>query len=103
MNKTRGGYGKPTKGDYDTTQGGFKTFGTEGQGNSTKGLKGDGEKCSERQMYITVTATGDLTSSDTILLEVGSYTFEDDTPAEEESSVYIMASFGIIASLIAFV
>lgn len=30
MNKTRGGYGNPTKGEYDTEQGGYKTFGTEG-------------------------------------------------------------------------
>lgn len=41
MNSTRGGYGKPTKGEYNTTQGGFKTFGSEGQGEVRSGLKGE--------------------------------------------------------------
>jgi hypothetical protein len=60
MNSTRGGYGAPTKGEYDSSEGGYKTFGTEGQGSSKKGMKGDGEKCSKRKMYVTVTATEDL-------------------------------------------
>ncbi len=31
-NKTRGGGGTPTKGEYNSTSGGYKTFGSEGQG-----------------------------------------------------------------------
>ena len=33
------GYGKPTKGDYSVLEKGWKTFGTEGQGNADAGLK----------------------------------------------------------------
>lgn len=102
MNETRGGYGKPTKGEYNSTEGGFKTFGTEGQGEGKQGLKGNSEVCSQRQMYITVTATSDLSASDTILLEIGSYTFED-APAEEESSVYLMTSIAILSVLMAWI
>ena len=60
IDSTRGGYGKPTKGEYDASEGGYKTFGTEGQGENKKGMKGDGEKCAGRKMYVTVTATEDL-------------------------------------------
>lgn len=54
VESTRGGYGAPTKGSYDPSEGGYKTFGTEGQGSSKKGLKGESDKCSERKMYVTV-------------------------------------------------
>ena len=30
VNETRGGYGKPTKGEYNTADGGYKTSGSEG-------------------------------------------------------------------------
>jgi hypothetical protein len=33
------GFGKPTKGDYSAASKGWKTFGSEGQGNEEKGLK----------------------------------------------------------------
>jgi hypothetical protein len=95
----RGGYGKPTKGDYNTTEGGYKTFGTEGQGENKKGLKGDKEECAERFLYITVTGNNQTASSDTILLEIGSYTFYD--TAEMDSSVYIKATLvSIVLGLI---
>ena len=42
-------------------------------------------------MYITVAATEDLSSSDTILLEVGSYSFED-APYDEDVSMYLIGS-----------
>jgi len=75
MNKTRGGFGKPTKGEYNTTDGGYKTFGSEGQGEGKEGLRGDSERCSKRQMYVTVTATENQSDSDTVLLEFGAYSF----------------------------
>lgn len=46
--KLRGGNGAPTKGVYDASQGGYKTFGTEGQGNGKKGSRGGKEKCKKR-------------------------------------------------------
>ena len=87
--KTRGGYGAPTKGKYDPTQGGYKTFGTEGQGNTKKGARGDKEKCSQRKMYVTVSATEVVddssatrrvlqASEDTTVLEFGAFPFLSD-------------------------
>ena len=35
------GYGTPSKGKYSLNLGGYKTFGTEGQGNSSIGVKDD--------------------------------------------------------------
>jgi len=45
--------------------GGYKTFGTEGQGNSTIGVKEDySDTCSERVMLITFTAKKDTSTDD---------------------------------------
>jgi len=72
------GYGKPTKGSYNSTEKGYKTFGTEGQGNSTEGVKDSGDdKNSCRQVEVSVTAVADQ-GSDTVFLEVGTYDFLED-------------------------
>jgi hypothetical protein len=66
-------------------------------------VKGDSEACSERQQYVTVTANQNQTSSDTVLVEFGSYTFSDapkPAAAEAESSVYLMSSIALIAGLV---
>ena len=97
------GYGKPTKGTYDASEGGYKTFGSVGQGESTEGLvEDDAEVCQERNMYITVTANEDLADStdgsDTILLEVGSYSFQEIVNEEaEESSVALKAGLATLS------
>lgn len=54
------GYGMPSKGTYSLDLGGFKTFGTEGQGTSSFGLKDDfSYTCSERVMMLIVVARND--------------------------------------------
>jgi hypothetical protein len=97
------GYGMPSKGKYSLDLGGYKTFGTEGQGNSTVGVKNDGAAtCSERIILFTVTATADTTttsptvqssrphpivqsSSSSMTFEVGNYQFIDDYTGESAS------------------
>jgi hypothetical protein len=98
------GYGMPSKGKYSLDLGGYKTFGTEGQGNSTVGVKNDGAAtCSERIILFTVTATADTTttsptvqssrphpivqsSSSSMTFEVGNYQFIDDYTGEPASA-----------------
>ena len=75
VNTTRGGGGNATKGTYNATSSGFKTFGTEGQGSSQQGLLGDSAVCSQRQQYLTVTASVDQNATETTLIEFGAYTF----------------------------
>jgi hypothetical protein len=54
------GYGMPSKGTYSLDLGGFKTFGTEGQGNSSFGLKDDfSYTCSERIVMLIIVARTD--------------------------------------------
>lgn len=50
------GYGIPTAGVYDTTKKGtFKTFGTIGQGDVSKGARNkDDQKCKKRKIIVTV-------------------------------------------------
>jgi len=51
------GYGEPTTGEYSVEDGGYKTFGTIGQGDSTEGVKDEGtEECVNRWLFVTVTA-----------------------------------------------
>lgn len=58
------GYGKPSKGDYSIDLGGYKTFGTDGQGNSTVGVKDDNSTtCSDRIILLTITALEDTTTT----------------------------------------
>lgn len=69
------GYGKPTKGTYNSDDKGYKTFGTTGQGENKEGAKerNDSED-QERGMIVSVTAVADQ-GGDTILLETGNYDF----------------------------
>jgi hypothetical protein len=84
------GYGKPTKGSYNSTEKGYKTFGTEGQGNNTEGCKDkDSSTRSARGMYVTVTAVADQ-GSDTILLEVGNYDFLEEYVWDEKTSARVV-------------
>ena len=86
--KLRGGNGMPTKGKYDPSQGGYKTFGTEGQGSGKKGSRGKKEKCSKRKMFVTVTknetapaevdAGRRLQEAESTTLEFGAFSFVDD-------------------------
>lgn len=93
--KAVSGYGKPSKGKYSADLGGFKTFGTEGQGNSQIGVKDTNDtRCGDRIMLITVEALHDTyemtapppppprsvhpvvrASSSSITLEFGNYDF----------------------------
>lgn len=85
------GYGKPTKGSYNSDEKGYKTFGTEGQGENKEGCKDkDSSESSERGMYVTVTAVADQ-GSDTILLEVGNYDFLDEYSWDEASARVVKA------------
>jgi hypothetical protein len=49
------GYGQPTMGTYDPKKGGFKSFGTLGQGDISKGARNEkDEKCKKRKILVTV-------------------------------------------------
>ena len=59
------GYGMPTKGTYDADVGGFKVFGTVGQGEMQFGLHDkDDETCETRRMLVSVTVVKNETSTD---------------------------------------
>jgi hypothetical protein len=100
MNETEAvkGYGQPTKGSYNSTEKGYKTFGTEGQGPNKEGVKDSGSSKEEnRSMYVSVTAVADQ-GSDTILLELGNYDFlEEYTWAE--GAIAKAVSIGAIAMI----
>lgn len=100
------GYGVPTKGSYNSTEKGYKTFGSEGQGNNTEGCKNtNSSSTAERGMYVTVTAVADQ-GTDTILLEVGNYEFLEEyvweTVADEESAQFVKAITFATIALISF-
>ena len=51
------GYGLPTKGSYDPSVGGYKAFGTVGQGDEAIGMHDKNDtKCEKRRLLVTVTA-----------------------------------------------
>lgn len=95
------GYGQPSRGSYSMDMGGYKTFGTSGQGNLPQGAKDEGsETCSDRMMMVQVTATKDTTatpvvssvsphsrhprvlqSTSSATMTVGNYQFLDDVYA----------------------
>jgi hypothetical protein len=51
------GFGIPTWGFYDPKKGGYKAFGTVGQGDQKQGIRGPKEdKCMPRKILVTVTA-----------------------------------------------
>ena len=55
-------------------------FGVYGQGKEDKGYKSENSGvCGDRRMIVTVTANEDMTSDEVILLEVGSYSFYEDS------------------------
>lgn len=120
------GYGLPSKGKYSMMMGGYKSFGTEGQGEDGIGAKDDNATtCSDRVMLITVTANEDTGtnaasasttsgSSHPIVmsgeeswleLEVGNYYFLDDLVFSDGSSTVESAMglrvFASLASLLA--
>jgi len=103
------GYGKPTKGSYNSTEKGYKTFGTEGQGNNTEGVKEkNSTKGACRQTTISVTAVADQ-GSDTVFLEVGTYEFLDDydytwdeeNQNQNQAARIMMAAVATMVSVIA--
>ena len=83
------GYGQPTKGTYSSTEKGYKTFGTTGQGENKEGAKeSDASEEKERTVIVSVTALVDQ-DTDTILLETGNYEFLEEYTWEEESAKYL--------------
>ena len=55
----------PTQGQYSLNRGGWKSFGTIGQGNSTLGVKDDGDSSNEhRHVFVTFTALHDFNGQD---------------------------------------
>ena len=77
------GYGKPTKGSYSVETKGYKTFGTEGQGENTEGVMDiDSEEEESRGMLVTISAKADQ-RGDTILIETGNYEFLEEYEWEE--------------------
>ena len=94
------GYGMPTKGAYDTTEGGYKTFGTEGQGEDTEGVKDISDPEEEsRSMIISVTAVANQAST-TMELQTGNFEFlEEYQWAEAANGLKV---FTLAASFFAF-
>lgn len=101
------GYGKPSKGTYSSELGGFKSFGTEGQGDSPLGAKDTNDTtCGDRIILLSIRATQDTSDSASsssttsgahhpvvmsdsenyLTLEVGSYQFYDDLEVYANSS-----------------
>lgn len=62
--KAESGYGKPSKGQYSSDLGGFKSFGTIGQGDSSLGAKDTNDTtCGDRVILLTITATQDTSDA----------------------------------------
>ena len=118
------GYGKPSKGKYSADLGGFKTFGTEGQGNSQIGVKDTNDtKCGDRVMLVTVQAIQDtiesaapppppprsvqsshpvvMAATSGMTLEFGNYEFVSTmnfgSGSQEQSGVHLKASLVSVA------
>ena len=122
--KAEKGYGQPSKGTYSMELGGFKSFGTEGQGNQSAGVKDDYDTtCGDRVMLITVDALHDtyeeaaapppppravqsthpvvLATTSFLTLEVGNYQFIDELggTAEAGSKLYMSWLVGTLMLL----
>lgn len=121
------GYGKPSKGTYSSEMGGYKSFGTEGQGDSPIGAKDTNDtKCGDRMVLLSIRALNDTsdtaatTSSSTggvhpvvkatsshMTFEVGSYAFYDDleiyAAAAAESATMMKTSWMLISLASLFV
>ena len=108
------GYGKPSKGTYSTELGGYKSFGTKGQGDSNLGVKDTNDTtCGDRVVLLSITALEDTSTPDSttsssahpvvmstlvsyLTMEVGNYQFYDDlepTKQTEESAFMLKTSF----------
>merc|ERR1712070_970829 len=117
------GYGRPSKGKYSMDLGGYKTFGTEGQGDYSYGMKESNDTtCSPRVMLLTVTALEDTEVGDAqeteikrrflqesadesyMTFEVGNYNFLDDIPSSATHfKAGILASFAVMMALFTLV
>ena len=116
------GYGKPSKGTYSSELGGYKSFGTEGQGDSSVGTKDTNDTtCGDRVVLLKVTALNDTsdiaaTTSSTsgavhpvvksstshMTFEVGSYSFYDDLAmASSEDSASVLKTSWMLLSMLA--
>lgn len=94
---TAGGYGEPSSGTYDPTVKGYKTFGTTGQGTKAEGAKDRTKgECVEREQFVTITAKETTTASDTVLLEVGAYSFDTaGATAIKAAAATLLAAFSV--------
>jgi len=123
--ESESGYGKPSKGTYSSEMGGYKSFGTEGQGDSSVGAKDTNDTtCGDRIVLLSVRALNDTSdnagSSDSsssgvhpivkatsshMTFEVGSYAFYDDLEiyASEESATVLKTSWMLISIASLFV
>lgn len=123
--KAESGYGKPSKGSYSSDMGGYKSFGTEGQGDSSVGVKDYNDTtCGERVVLLSVRALNDTSdtaassssssgavhpvvkaTSSHMTFEVGSYSFYDDLEiyASAESASVLKTSWILISIASLFV
>lgn len=119
------GYGTPSKGTYSSELGGYKSFGTEGQGDSPIGAKDTNDtKCGDRVVLLSIRALNDTSdsaadsSSSTggvhpvvkattshMTFEVGSYAFYDDLEiyGSAESATLLKTSWMLISIASLFV
>jgi len=119
------GYGKPSKGSYSSEMGGYKSFGTEGQGDSPVGVKDTNDTtCGDRVVLLSVTALNDTSdsaasssstssgvhpvvkaTSSHMTFEVGSYSFYDDLQlfGSEEHATVLKTSFMLLSIASLFV
>lgn len=94
------GYGMPTKGIYDASEGGYKTFGTTGQGEFTVGVKDISDTVAEsRTMIINVLAVG-ATGVDALSLKTGNYDFLEEY--EWGSAKALSASVALLGLISAY-
>lgn len=123
------GYGKPSKGTYSSEMGGYKSFGTEGQGDSPIGAKDTNDTtCGDRVVLLSIRALNDTSDSASsssstsgavhpvvksttshMTFEVGSYAFYDDLEiyssgsTTEESASVLKTSWMLISIASLFV
>lgn len=91
---TAGGYGAPSTGTYSveavSTDEGYKSFGTTGQGTSSYGTRDTSSaRCSERIIYVSVSVTGALLSSGTtaeVQIQAGNFEFVEDLTPDSSST-----------------
>ena len=121
------GYGMPSKGTYSPEYGGYKTFGTTGQGESNFGAKDYNDTtCGDRVILLSITALNDTTiglnrsnmtnstyghpivmqANDPrsyMSIEVGNFWFFDDVEPVFEESAVSMKSYWMIGSLLSLI